>query len=360
MLAVEAAVFAVGAFAEEVGEFLLGRDYTAGVVADEVGAVFVGFLGRFGILFGKKLKDERHSHIFCVKYLLEVARARVLIDRSRDLIDSGQRMKDDEIALCVFELRGIEDVAILEAEIFLLACETLVLDTGHIKHVKLSDNLGHRLGFVIFHTVRLDGFVLDVLGQLQLLRRDEHDLDARVARKRLNKRMNRSAILEVAAEADGETVEFMLMAADGTKIGKSLGRVAVRAVARVDNGDRCILRRNVSRAREGMAHCDDVGIAGNDARSIGYAFALRRRRVSTRLKAENLSAKLEHCRLEGKAGSGGGLEEECCDLLAVASGCIFRGICDYIVGGVKKCADFLLAEVKNIDQASHFAPFTLR
>ena len=360
MLAVEATVFAVDALAEEVGELLLGGYDAAGVVADKVGAIFAVLGGSLAVLLGKKLENERHSHIFCVKYLLEVARAGILIDCRGDLVDSGQRVKDDEIALCGLELCHIKYVAVLEAKIFLLACETLMLDAGHIEHVELGHDLGHRLGLVILHAVCLDGLVLYVLGELQFLRGDKHDLDTGVSRKRLNERMNRSAVLEVAAEADGEAVEFMLMSADGAEVGKSLGRVAMRAVARVDNGDRSILRRNVSRAREGMAHCDDVGIAGNDASGIGYALALRRGRVSARLETENASAELEHCRLERKAGSGRGLEEEGRDLLAVASGRVLRGIRDYIVGGVKKCADFLFAEVKNIDQASHFAPFTLR
>ena len=360
MLAIEASVFSVDAFAEEVGELLLCGYDAALVVAGEVGAVFGILLGGLAVFFCKKLEDERHSHILCVKYLLKVARAGVLIDCCADLVDSGQRVENDEIALRKLHLCHVEDVAVLEAEIFLLARETLVLDAGHIEHVELANDLGHRLGFIILHTVCLDGFVLNVLGELQLLRGDQYDLDSGVSRKCLNKGMDRSAVLEVAAEADGEAVELMLMSADGAEVGKCLGGMAVRAVTRVDYGDRSILRRNVSRACEGMAHCDDVGIAGNDASSISYAFALRRGRISARLKAENATAELEHCRLEGKAGSGGGLEEEGRDLLAVTSGCIFRGVCNYIVSGVKKCADFLLAEVKNIDQASHFAPFTLR
>ena len=170
----------------------------------------------------------------------------------------------------------------------------------------------------------------------------------------------RSSVLEVAAEADGQTVELMLMTADGAEVGKCLRGMAVRAVARVDNGNGRILRRNVSRTREGMAHCDDVGIAGNYARGVRNALALRRGGVSARLKAENASAELEYCRLKGESGSCRGLEEKCCDLFAVARGRIFCGIGDNIVSGVKKRADFLDTQIKNIDQTSHFAPFTLR
>lgn len=360
MFAIEAAVFAVGALAEEVGELLLGGDDTAGVVAGEVGAVFGIGLGNLSVLLCQQLEDERHSHILCVKYLLKIARAGILIDCGRDLVDAGQRMENDQVALRALHLCHVEDVAILQTEIFRLARKTLVLDSRHIKHVEIADDLRHRLGLVILHSVRLDRLVLDVFGELQLLRGDEHDLDSRVARERLDQRMDGSAVLEVAAEADGQTVKLALMAADGAEVGEGLRRMAMRAVARIDNGDRSVLRRNVRASRERMAHCDDVGVAGNDARGIGYALALRRGRVSARLKAEYASAELEHSRLEGESGSGRGLEEEGCDLLAAAFGGILFGMRDNIVSGVKKRADFLYAEVKNIDQTSHFAPFTLR
>ena len=343
-----------------MGELLLGGDDTALVVAGEVGAVFGIGLGNFHVLFCKQLEDQSHSHILCVKYLLEVARAGILIDCGRDLVDAGQRMENDQVALRTLHLCHVEDVAILQTEIFRLARKTLVLDSRHIKHVEIADDLRHRLGLVILHSVRLDRLVLDVFGKLQLLRGDEHDLDARVARERLDQRMDGSAVLEVTAEADGESVELALMAADGAEVGEGLRGMAMRAVARIDNGDRSILRRNVRASRERMAHCDDVGVAGNDARGVGYALALRRGRVSARLKAEYTSAELEHCRLEGESGSGRGLKEEGCDLLAAAFGGILFGMRDNIVSGVKKRADFLYAEIKNIDQTSHFAPFTLR
>ncbi len=50
-------------------------------------------------------------------------------------------------------------------------------------------------------------FVRDIIGDLQLLRRDKDEADAAVSGERMNERMDGPAKFQIAAETDGKVVQ---------------------------------------------------------------------------------------------------------------------------------------------------------
>lgn len=56
--------------------------------------------------------------------------------------------------------------------------------------------------------------------------------------------MDRAAELQIAAEADREVVETPLFALDGQQVGQRLRGMGMAAVARIDDRNPCILRRD--------------------------------------------------------------------------------------------------------------------
>ena len=83
-----------------------------------------------------------------------------------------------------------------------------------------------------------------------------------------------SAVFEVAAEAHGEVGESAFFAVDGEKVGESLCGMAVTSVSGVYNGNRRVYCRHIRCSLERMAHCDDIGVAGDDLCGVRHALAL--------------------------------------------------------------------------------------
>ena len=69
--------------------------------------------------------------------LEEVARSRIVIHLYRNLVYSRQRVHDCEIFLCIFQLLQVENVAVLKSDIVFFVEESLSLNTGHVKYIKL-------------------------------------------------------------------------------------------------------------------------------------------------------------------------------------------------------------------------------
>ena len=99
------------------------RICTGDLRRDLAGAYRVGL-----IRFGKKLQNERHTDISAVFRLLEVASAGIIVNLDGDLVYTGQRVHDAEIGLRVFELVERQNVAVLQTEIFIVACEAFLLN----------------------------------------------------------------------------------------------------------------------------------------------------------------------------------------------------------------------------------------
>ena len=151
---------------------------------------------------------------------------------------------------------------------------------------------------------RRQGLVLDVLGDAQLLRRDEHEAVALELAQRGGQGVDRPAEFQVAAEADGQMVQPPLALADGHQVDHGLGGVCVPAVAGIDDRHAGIQGGPERRALLRVAHGDDVGIVAHHAGGIGHRLPLAGTGQLRPGKAQRLAAQPQHGRLEGKPGAG--------------------------------------------------------
>ena len=254
-------------------------------------------------------------------------------------------MQDAEILLCIHELFGREDVAVLQAQVILFVEEALALHAGHVENVKLGHD-GLEIGrLLVGDVVLLERLGLHVAGELELFGGDEHDLDAGVAAQGADEGVNCTAELEVAAEADGQVVEAALFTVDGEQVGQRLRGVVVAAVARVDDGNLRVHGSDQRRAFLRVAHGNDVGIAAHGAHRVGNALALGGGRAACGPEAQHLATETEHRRLKAQARAGRGLKEERCEDLAVALVCVGLGVGDDVIGRGDHFVDLLGAQL---------------
>ena len=87
------------------------------------------------------------------------------------------------------------------------------------------------------------------------------------------------------------------------EIGKGLCRVGMSAVTRIYNRHGCIRGSNEGRTLKRVAHSDYINVTANNAGCIGNSFALGCGRIPRIGKADNVSAKLHHCRFEAQSGA---------------------------------------------------------
>ena len=87
-------------------------------------------------------------------------------------------------SLCILQLCRIKDVAILESVVLGNVGKTLLLDARHVEHVEHRHCLLETRCLNVFHLTVRHMTVLDVTGNTELLRRDQHKLDARIAGQR--------------------------------------------------------------------------------------------------------------------------------------------------------------------------------
>ena len=119
-----------------------------------------------------------------------------------------------------------------------------------------------------------------------------------------------AAVGDVAADRHRQPLDPPLVAADGERVEKRLGRVLVGAVAGVHHRAAHFLGKQLDGAGRVMAHHQDVRPHGVERhRRVDDRLALLHRRIADRhvhhVGAEPLSGELE-----GGLGPGGGLEEE--------------------------------------------------
>ena len=265
-------------------------------------------------------------------------------------------MEDGKALLGGLELFRGEDVAVLEAHVLVLVEEALPLHARHVQDVQFGHDALQIGGLRIGDALLLQDVLFDVAGQLEFLRRDEDEAHVLIAGHGLDQRMHGAAELEVAAQADGQVREAALFAPDGQKVGQRLRGVVVAAVAGVDHRHVRLHRGHQRRALLGVAHGDDVRVAGDDFHGVGNALALGGRGRGRLGKAQHLPAQFVHGRLKAEARARGGLEKQRRQLLAVAGLGVFLGVGDDVFRRGDEAGDLLRREFQNADQAPHFAP----
>ena len=213
-------------------------------------------------------------------------------------------MQHDGIGLGQCQLLCGENVAVLQALIDRKVREALALYARHIQNIQLGQACLKVGRFDIGHLVLFNDIVLHIAGHAQLIGRNQHQLDARVAREGGDERVDGAAVFQVTAKAHGQVVQSTLFAANGQKVGQRLGGVCVAAVTCVDNGNGGVAGGNQRRALVRVTHGDDVGIAADDLGGIGNALALGGRGAFRLGEADDVTAQLVHSRLKGKTGTG--------------------------------------------------------
>ena len=137
------------------------------------------------------------------------------------------------------------------------------------------------------------------------------------------------------------------------RVGERLGRVAVRAVAGVDDRHAGHLGGHKRRALDGVAHRDDVGEAAHHADGVLHRLALADGRILRIGETEDVAAELHHRGREGQARAGAGFVEERGELLVGHAALVALAVGDDVFGQGYNLVDFLLGEVGRIDEVFH-------
>ena len=297
--------------------------------------------------------NQRHTDELAVLDLAEVGRTRVVVDRTRDFVHARQRVEDNHILAGRLQLVGVEHEAVLHAVELLLVEEALLLHARHVEDVELRHHLLHGAHLVELQ-LRVGAHLLQhVVGQAQLLGRNQNHADALVARERLDERVHRAAELQVAAEADGQVVEAPLLTLDGEQVRKRLRRVGVAAVTGVDDRDAGILRRHQRGTLLEVAHGDDVGEAADDAHRVGHGLALRYGGGIGVREADDGAPQLQHGRREAQTRTRRGFVEERRQLLSLAGFAVFGAVSDDVLGQRHNLFGFGDRQVGRVYQMSH-------
>ena len=118
------------------------------------------------------------------------------------------------------------------------------------------------------------------------------------------------------------------------------------AVAGIDDRNGSVVSGNRSSALLRMTDDHDIGKTGDDARRIGYGFALRCRRGLSARKAHRASPEIQHGSLMGKTGSRRRLVEAGRHFFALAGMCVFFRVQTNVVSTVEELLELLHGKVK--------------
>ena len=102
--------------------------------------------------------------------------------------------------------------------------------------------------------------------------------------------------------------------------------MGMAAVARIDDRNPCILRRDQRSALLEMAHRYDVRKATDDAYRVGHRLALGDRRRPGVRESDDFAAQLQHRRRETEPRAGRGFVEQRRQLLALAGLAVSRAV----------------------------------
>ncbi len=266
--------------------------------------------------------NQCHTHILAVLHLAEISGTRVVVHVHGYLVHAGQRVQHNHIRFGKCHLRCIKNKRVFEPLILVLVCKTLLLHARHIEYVHHRHRLlqGLHLGVVVAE------FLLHIVGQAQFGGRNQYKMRTLVAAHCLDERMDGASVFQVAAQTDSQVVEASEFAAYCQQVGHSLRRVAVSAIARIDDGNAAVLACHTWGTLFVVAHGDDVGKRRDDAHRIGYRLALAHRTRPGVGEAQHVAAEFHHSGCKTQSGTGTRLIEKRCQLLAAASVSVLGGV----------------------------------
>ena len=310
--------------------------------------------GALGVGQTQQSHNQCHADVDAVLHLLKVGGAGVIVHVEGDLVDAGAGdggTAMSGLARAIFSPG--EDVAVFQPDVVLLVEEPLPLDAGHIENIQTWHRFLQAAGLGIGNVAALQHVGDDVVGHPEFLGADEDKPHSLIADHGLDEGVDGAAELQVAAQADGQTVQGALAAADGHQVGEGLGGVLVAAVAGVDDRDAGVAAGPQGSALLGMAHGHDVGIAGHHPDGVGHALTLGRAGNILTGEAQDMAAQVEHGGFEGQAGAGGGLIEQGGQFLVPGHVPVSGGVLPDAAGQVEQGVGLFAGEIKRINQMTH-------
>ena len=262
-------------------------------------------------------------------------------------------MQNGHIFLSMGHLFCGEHIAVLQTLVFLRIVETLTLDTGHVQNIQLGDGIFQRSDLGVGDVVLIQHAHAHIIRQHQLLGGDEHEADAGVTAHGFDERVDGSAVLQVAAQADDQVVQPAHLSVDGQQVGQGLGGVLMATVTGIDHRDGSTTACHVGSAFLGMAHGNDVGIVADGLCGVRNAFTLGSGGRTGLGEAQHIAAQLQHSCFEAKTGTGGGFKEQGGQGLMLAGIPISFGMGGNILSGGDQRIQLRNGKIQNRNQASH-------
>ena len=256
-------------------------------------------------------------------------------------------MHNAEILFCVVQALRCKNVTVLQAEVVFLVKEAFPLHTGHIKNIQLRHD-GFKVGRLnIWNVICLKNLFFHITRQFKLFRRNQDKSDPLIAAERGNQGMHRTAEFQVTANPDCKIAEAPLLPVDRQQIGKCLRGVVVSAVPRIDHRDGSIYRSYQRRTFLGMAHGDNIRVAGDNLCCIRNTLPLGGRGALRLGEADYRSAELKHCSFKAEPCAGRWFEKQRCDFLAAAELTVSGRICDNIIRSIHELLQLFYRKVLN-------------
>ena len=165
--------------------------------------------------------------------------------------------------------------------------------------------------------------------------------------------MDGPAEAEVTAETDGDAVDMAEFPLDREEVRQGLRRVAVGAVAGVDDRHGRYFRGVKLRTLDVVAHGDDVGEAADHADGILHALTLGDGTAPGIGEAEHVAAEFHHGGGETQPRTGTGLVKEGRKFLMRHAALVTFAVGDDILGQRDDFVDLGLGEVGRVDEVFH-------
>ena len=282
--------------------------------------------------------------------LTEVVGVGGAVDVGGNLVDARQGMEDAHVGFASLEHGGGEDAAVFDAFVFEGIGEALTLHTGHVDDVGCGDDALDVGVLVVFESGVLDAH-LDGRGEFELVGRDEVEGGVEVAHG-LDEGMDGAAVFEVADAGDVEVLEGALSLADGIKVEHALGGVLVGTVAGVDYRHGGHFGSIARGAFLGVAHDDEVGIAGDHDDGVVERFTFLYAGAAGVAEPDDACTKLVGCTLEAEPCARGGLEEEGGNYFVAENALL--GVLFESFGNIQHLDVFFFAEVGDGNEVASF------
>ena len=165
--------------------------------------------------------------------------------------------------------------------------------------------------------------------------------------------MHGASVEQVAAESDSQTVEMPEFALYGEQVGESLRRVAVAAVAGIDNRYARYARSDERRTLDVMTHGDDVGEAADHAHGVFDGLALAHRRIAGVGEPEYVAAQFHHRGGETQPRAGTRFVEQGGEFAPLATLGIAVAVGYYVFGESDDVGGLFRSEVCRVDKMFH-------